>query len=85
MNLQKTFQFSSVSSDIYFEIMQFLHWETKLLDDRMFHDWLKLLSEEIDYRVPIRTTKYKKDGNEFSTTSYHFFEDYYSLKKRIER
>ncbi len=85
MNTQTKLQFSSISSDIYFEITQFLHLESKLLDDRMFHDWLSLLSEDIDYRVPIRTTKYKKDGNEFSNTSYHFFEDYFSLKKRIER
>lgn len=38
------------------EIEQFLYREARLLDDRRFHEWLELLTDDVRYWVPIRET-----------------------------
>ncbi len=40
------------------EIEQFLYREARLLDDRKFHDWLDLLTDDIRYRMPVRSNRY---------------------------
>jgi len=67
------------------ECTRFLYREAELLDRRQFHEWLELLSPEIDYRVPVRTTREKKDGEGFSKRAFFMEEDYGSLKLRITR
>jgi 3-phenylpropionate/cinnamic acid dioxygenase small subunit len=63
----------------------FLFHEAELLDRRKFGDWLNLLSPEIEYRVPVRTTRSSGDGEGFSETAFFLNEDYGSLKLRIAR
>jgi 3-phenylpropionate/cinnamic acid dioxygenase small subunit len=38
----------------HFEVARFLTREASLLDERRYSDWLALLSEDVEYRVPIR-------------------------------
>ena len=40
------------------EIEQFLYREARLLDDRKFHDWLDLLTDDIRYWMPVRSNRY---------------------------
>src|SRR5579872_5363570 len=67
------------------ECTRFLYREAELLDRGRFEDWFELLSPDIEYRVPVRTTRQKKDGEGFSTTAFFFDEDYGSLKLRVAR
>jgi 3-phenylpropionate/cinnamic acid dioxygenase small subunit len=67
------------------ECARFLYREAELLDGRRFHAWLELLGEDIDYRVPVRTTREKKDGEGFSRRAFFMEEDLGSLKLRVTR
>ena len=65
----------------------FLFREAELLDDRRFSEWLETcLSEDLEYLVPIRTTRESTSGTpEFSTTSFHQKDSYANMKVRVAR
>lgn len=64
----------------------FLYEEAELLDDRRILDWHKrMITDDIDYRVPIRTTRERSADTEFSDESFFLKEDWGSLKVRCER
>ena len=44
--------------EIIREIEQFLYHEARLLDDRKFHEWLDLLTDDIRYWMPVRSNRY---------------------------
>src|SRR5437867_278093 len=67
------------------EAARFLHREAELLDNRKFHFWLEMLSADIQYRVPVRTTRENRDGSGFSRTAFFLDENYVSLKTRVLR
>jgi 3-phenylpropionate/cinnamic acid dioxygenase small subunit len=49
------------------EIEEFLAHEAALLDDRKFREWLDVLDDDLEYWMPVRTTRAKGDeGNEFA-------------------
>lgn len=68
----------------YHEIVNLLHDEAALLDDRHHHEWLELLTDDIIYRVPVRVTTAHTLETSTSTMD-HFSEDMYSLRKRVLR
>jgi 3-phenylpropionate/cinnamic acid dioxygenase small subunit len=41
-----------VSAALHHEVSQFLYGEAQLLEARRFDDWLGLLSEDVEYRIP---------------------------------
>src|SRR5713226_8673687 len=45
-----------MNEDVSREVEQFLYREARLLDDRRFHEWLELLTDDVHYWVPIRET-----------------------------
>ena len=49
-----------VQEDTLWEVEQFLYREARLLDDRRFHEWLEMLSDDIRYWMPVRSNKYPK-------------------------
>jgi len=63
----------------------FLHREAELLDRRQFDDWLGLLSADLDYRVPVRTTRLNKDGDGFSKSAFLMREDFGTIKLRVAK
>lgn len=68
------------------EAEDFLFLEASLLDAGKAAEWLKLLSEEIDYRIPIRITRDTTPGPpQFSDNSFHMQEDLPSLVARVKR
>jgi 3-phenylpropionate/cinnamic acid dioxygenase small subunit len=67
------------------ECARFLYREAELLDGGRFRSWLEVLSPDIDYRVPVRTTRERKDGDGFSRRAYFMEEDLSSLKLRVAR
>jgi 3-phenylpropionate/cinnamic acid dioxygenase small subunit len=69
----------------YAQCVTFLYREAELLDDRRLSDWLTLLSNDIDYRIPTRVTQERSAASEFSTTSFHLHESFGSLRARVKR
>ena len=76
---------ASIDDQIEHECVRFLYREAELLDRRALTHWLQMLSPEIDYRVPVRTTRSEADGDGFSASAFFFQEDYGSLSLRISR
>lgn len=58
-------------------IEQFYYHEAALLDDRKFKEWLDLLSDDLEYWMPIRTTRSHADRHlEFAKIGEHaYFDD----------
>lgn len=64
----------------------FLYEEAQILDDRQPIEWYEtMITDDIDYQIPIRTTRERSAETEFSDNSYHMKEDFGSLKVRAER
>jgi 3-phenylpropionate/cinnamic acid dioxygenase small subunit len=47
-------------SEIHFEVEQFYYEEAELLDDGRFADWLDLLADDLDYWMPTRTNRLRR-------------------------
>ncbi|AHH17694.1 biphenyl dioxygenase subunit beta [Nocardia nova SH22a] len=46
--------------DLHFEVEQFYYLEAELLDDGRFTDWLDLLADDLDYWMPTRTNRLRR-------------------------
>lgn len=64
---------------------EFLFREAELLDSGAIDEWIALLTDDFELRVPVRATRYGRHQDEFSATSHHFLEDLYSMTKRADR
>jgi 3-phenylpropionate/cinnamic acid dioxygenase small subunit len=51
-----------MSQDVLREIELFLYREAQLLDDRCFHDWLALFTDDVHYWMAARTNRYPKSS-----------------------
>ena len=47
-------------AEILREVEQFLYREARLLDERRFHEWLELLTDDVRYWMPGRSNRYPK-------------------------
>jgi 3-phenylpropionate/cinnamic acid dioxygenase small subunit len=45
-------------AEVIREVEQFLYREARLLDERRFHEWLELLSDDVRYWMSTRTNRY---------------------------
>ena len=52
----------AVRADLLREIEQFLYREARLLDERRFHDWLELFTDDARYWMPVRTNRYPRSS-----------------------
>ncbi|WP_256301621.1 aromatic-ring-hydroxylating dioxygenase subunit beta [Haloarchaeobius salinus] len=76
-------QTAYVDRNTHWEIEQFLYKEAEYLDDRRLDDWLELLDEEIDYKIPVRVSQEGRTSDFLDT--YHMYETYETLSDRITR
>src|SRR6516165_7563929 len=53
---------SGMNEDLTRELEQFLYREARLLDERRFHEWLELLTDDIRYWMGSRTNRYPKSS-----------------------
>lgn len=67
------------------EVEGFLYQEADLLDRGDLESWLGLLTEDIRYVMPVRSTRYSRLVDEFSKTSFVFDDDLFGLKMRVAR
>jgi len=54
------------NEDLIREVEQFLYREARLLDDRRFHDWLTLFTDDVRYWMASRTNRYPKSSKAIS-------------------
>src|ERR671925_361009 len=47
-------------AEVIREVEQFLYREARLLDERRFHEWLELFTEDVRYWMPGRSNRYPK-------------------------
>src|SRR6201984_2727245 len=45
---------------VHFEVDQFYYEEAELLDDGRFAEWLELLADDLDYWMPTRTNRLRR-------------------------
>ena len=64
---------------------QFLVEEAALLDSADYEGWLGLLTEDIEYLMPVRVTTARGAGFDSLGDMAHFDENLYSLRKRVQR
>ncbi|MFI6350222.1 aromatic-ring-hydroxylating dioxygenase subunit beta [Streptomyces sp. NPDC050560] len=72
------------NSDTYGRVAEFLHHEAELLDSYRLVDWLALFSEDVVYRMPVRTTQFLVDGEGFHEFDF-FADDHQTLLTRVRR
>lgn len=76
---------AAVDAATHFEIQSFLFHEAELLDDNRIREWFELLTEDVDYKIPVRITRERSAGPGFSTEAFHMDEDHGMLETRVDR
>ncbi len=69
----------------YHAVVDFLHREAELLDERRWREWLALLAEDVTYEMPVRVTGARSLESSVLPDMDHFREDHFTLRKRVER
>ncbi len=54
------------NEDLIREVEQFLYREARLLDERRFHDWLTLFTDDVRYWMASRSNRYPKSSKAIS-------------------
>jgi 3-phenylpropionate/cinnamic acid dioxygenase small subunit len=71
------------------EVEEFLYLEADLLDDRQYSEWLELLTDDIQYFMPIaRNLKYGQQDQEYATgplVTAWFDEGKETIVRRVEQ
>ncbi|MBT2654978.1 3-phenylpropionate/cinnamic acid dioxygenase subunit beta [Bacillus sp. ISL-18] len=70
---------------LYLEAYGFLVTEAAFLDNNQFQEWKSMLSEDLLYTMPVRTTHENVFQTQFSKDMFHFYENYRSIGLRIRR
>ena len=52
--------------EIIRQVEQFLYREARLLDDRQFHQWLELFTDDVRYWMPMRSNRYAASSKAIS-------------------
>jgi 3-phenylpropionate/cinnamic acid dioxygenase small subunit len=53
------------------EVEQFLYREARLLDDRRFHEWLELFTDDVRYWMAGRSSRYPRASKAIATMDPH--------------
>lgn len=73
----------TVSLETEQRVRQFLHFESRLLDERMFTQWVDLFTDDATYEMPVRVNR--EDGADALSKSRAFDDTKQTLTIRIER
>lgn len=78
---------AGVDVETFHRIKNFLMLEAQLLDDRRFDDWFELMTDDVRYVVPVRSTQDVEGDNpadEFIKL-HHINDNHFRLEQRIKR
>lgn len=67
------------------EITQFYYREAYLLDHRKYREWLDLLTEDIQYVMPVRVTLENKRGSNLNHDMTYFSDTKKDITMKVER
>lgn len=67
----------------YWRVCEFLAKESHLIDERRFDEWLEMMTDDIEYKVPIREIR-ERTQDEFGD-AYYVYDNRHRLEKRVER
>lgn len=70
---------------LWFQVRNFLVNEADLLDNAKLDEWVDLLTEDIEYRIPVRMTRERGVDSEFSDDSFHVRDDLDGIMARKKR
>jgi 3-phenylpropionate/cinnamic acid dioxygenase small subunit len=76
---------NKITPEIHLEITNFLHEEAYLLDNRRYKEWLELLADDLEYRMPLRETVEGVGVENIAEDSSFFEETKKSLTTRALR
>lgn len=76
----------AIGSPLYNEILEFYYDEAELLDNLQLKEWSELLTEDIEYNVPLRLTKpFRQQDGTVVRTVQHMHDSHGSLMLRVRR
>lgn len=67
---------------VYNAALDFLYTEAELLDDNRLVEWLAMLADELSYRMPMRVTRQRAEGDAFASGVTFFDDDLPTLTLR---
>jgi 3-phenylpropionate/cinnamic acid dioxygenase small subunit len=67
------------------EVLDFLYREAELLDTGRLEDWLALLTDDVQYRMPVRLTRERTSPTDRSDQMQFFWDDRATIELRIRR
>jgi PAH dioxygenase small subunit len=73
-----------VPLEVRVAVQDYLIEEAELLDSRRFDEWLAQFTDDVEYRVPVRTTR-KIGNSDVVDDIFHFDENKLSLGLRVRR
>lgn len=76
----------SSGNERYHQVVDWLYDEAGLLDDSKSVEWLKLVSEDVVYRVPVRVSRRRDDPlPQFAPNMFHYDENHVTLSMKVLR
>jgi 3-phenylpropionate/cinnamic acid dioxygenase small subunit len=79
---------TEAKSDLLREVEQFLYHEARLLDERRFHEWLELFTDDTRYWMPTRSNRlsHEQEREVSGLNELAYFNDNLDmLKARVDR
>ncbi|MDT8859703.1 3-phenylpropionate/cinnamic acid dioxygenase subunit beta [Alkalihalobacillus sp. MEB130] len=76
---------AQVSLEVKDQITNLLYQEAYYLDNRMYKEWLELLSDDLEYKMPLRETVEGVNIDNISVDSAFYEETKASLRTRVNR
>jgi 3-phenylpropionate/cinnamic acid dioxygenase small subunit len=75
-----------VSADLHVDVCQFLYREARILDENRFDDWLALLTDDVEYEMPLTLTRERSERARVHEREMQYFaENIHSLRMRVAR
>jgi 3-phenylpropionate/cinnamic acid dioxygenase small subunit len=74
-----------VTTQVREEVLEFLHHEAELVDTGRFEAWLDLLTDDVQYRMPVRLTRERGAAPDRSDQMQFFWDDRATLELRVRR
>lgn len=70
---------------LYNQAMDFLILEARLLDDNKLLEWFDLLAEDIQYRMPVRSTVFRREGEGFDPGMNFIYDNKNAIRFKVRR
>jgi len=71
---------------LHYECVSFYNEEAERLDAKELESWLDLLTDDVEYNMPIRVTRDSgAERSDFSEEAFNYREDRSTLEARVER